>query len=727
MTRDVANQRRPLLRVVAVSLALVVALAAPATAQEQPEPRRAERAGTTHYRMAQLDAHDDQDSTSGWRSYRRTARLAGRDIIELPTFEQMIDADRTPNTMIVRLAAGAGPEVLDELGFRSHRELAIVNNLFQVLLPRNDGRDFAALLEAANAHPSVLYAEPEYRGVAAAVPDDPGDGDGLAQSWWLDEINAFDAWDVATSALAIGPVMVFDTRPEITHPDLVDNLWTNPFEVANNGADDDGNGHIDDVHGVNLTGVGRTHGTGSAGTVCAAGDNGIGYAGSAWECELLLYATAGTFSEYADALAYAIANGSRLSNHSWGTFSLSQSLADAVNVAESHDHLLVVAAHNFDRDIDAEPIYPAALTNANILTVGASGPAGIRRDYSNWGATAVDIAAPADFATTTPSGYGTFGGTSQAAPLVTGAVALLWAQVPSWSAADIKAHVLATSRPSPVWQGLSSSGGVIDMGAMLAGVATIAEPTPVSTSTPDPGLLTSGGDDGDPPNPGPDSLAGAGDGDPGDGVGVGVGDRGGAAANGGVLRAVSCLANNGRVDTTVVNTTEQSAVFRIEFGQLSPRERVLAPGDWWRMPVTGRPDGDHPLKVLRDGVSLVDSSIRVDCDGPTPRVTQPSVHVINTCRDGNGYIVFQLTNPTADVRSWIIEFDGVTNRSTSAPAAGAAVRAVTGRPDGDYEVRLRNGAHVPPLLELHPAIGDPGQMCHLAIESRQIVDGEIGK
>lgn len=686
---------------IAATLALVATLAVPALAQERPAPRWSDRDRDSSYRQAQIEAHGDQLRTNGWLAYRKNALLSGRDVVGLPTFDQMIDSDRTRNTMIIRLKDGAGDEVFEEIGVQARRKLTIVDGLYRVFLRgsglRNGGPSysddaFATMLEVANAHPSVLYAEPEYRGLVAAVPNDPGDGVGIGASWWLDEINAFEAWDVATSALAIGPIMVFDTRPEVTHPDLVDNLWTNPFEIAGNGTDDDGNGHVDDIHGVNLAGVGRSHGTGSAGTACATGDNGLGYAGSAWECELLLYATAGTFSEYADALAYAVANGSRISNHSWGTLSASQSLADAIDAAEEHDHLLVVAAHNFDRDLDAEPIYPASLTNANILTVAASGPAGVRRDYSNWGATSVDIAAPADFATTTPAGYGDFGGTSQAAPLVTGAVALLWAQVPAWSAADVKAHVLATSAASPAWHGLTTTGGVIDMGAMLAAVGPSVgptpdpetptpPPTPVSPSTPSTGLLTSGEADDAPGDEAPSGVVAT-------------------TADGSVLRVVTCLAANGRVDTTIVNTGDAIATFRVEFGQLSPRERTIAPSDWWRMPVTGRPDGAHDLRVLRDGEVLLDTAVTVNCDGPTPRVTEPEVHVVNTCRDGNGYILFQLTNPTTDVRSWIIEFEGVTNRSTSAAPAGAAVRSVTGRPDGDYEVRVRSGAEIVSAMTL---------------------------
>lgn len=49
-------------------------------------------------------------------------------------------------------------------------------------------------------------------------------------------------------------VGVLDSGVQVDHPGLVNNMWTNPNEVPNNGKDDDGNGYIDDVHGWNFIG-----------------------------------------------------------------------------------------------------------------------------------------------------------------------------------------------------------------------------------------------------------------------------------------------------------------------------------------------------------------------------------------------------------------------------------------------------------------------------------------
>lgn len=84
--------------------------------------------------------------------------------------------------------------------------------------------------------------------------------------------------------------------------------------------------------------------------------------------------------------------------------------------------------------------------------------------------------------------------------------------------------------------------------------------------------------------------------------------------------------------------------------------------------------------------------ITVACDGDPVINQSPEVQVVNACRSGNGYVLFQFANPTDANKAWVIEFEGVTNRSTSAGPHAGAVRAVTGRQDGTYEVLVRTGS-----------------------------------
>src|SRR5215468_7086347 len=89
---------------------------------------------------------------------------------------------------------------------------------------------------------------------AGVVPNDPS----FNQQWSLAKIGATNAWATTTGSTEI-VVAVLDTGVDYTHPDLAPNMWRNPGETgldaqgrdkATNGVDDDGDGYIDDVHGV---------------------------------------------------------------------------------------------------------------------------------------------------------------------------------------------------------------------------------------------------------------------------------------------------------------------------------------------------------------------------------------------------------------------------------------------------------------------------------------------
>jgi subtilisin family serine protease len=142
----------------------------------------------------------------------------------------------------------------------------------------------------------VDYAEPDHIVHALATPNDSRYGDGSL--WNLNntgqfggtnnaDINAPEAWDTITSASNI-IVAVIDTGVRYTHEDLAPNMWVNSGEIAGNGLDDDGNGFVDDVHGMNtLNNSGSPdddygHGSHVAGIIGAMGNNQLGVAGICW-------------------------------------------------------------------------------------------------------------------------------------------------------------------------------------------------------------------------------------------------------------------------------------------------------------------------------------------------------------------------------------------------------------------------------------------------------------
>lgn len=155
---------------------------------------------------------------------------------------------------------------------------------------------------------------------------------------------------------------------------------------------------------------------------------------------------------------------------------------------------------------------------------------------------------------------------------------------------------------------------------------------------------------------------------------------------------VSCLNGDGRVDTNLVNQGEDTAQYFVELGDLPRRGGgMVAPDDWWRLPITGRADGDYELTVIRDDVVVATTTVTVACDDERPTVTDDEIRVVNACRDGNGYILFQFVNLTDQSRGWVVEFESVRNRSTSTHSLGGSVRAVTGRPNGDHDFAIRVG------------------------------------
>lgn len=165
-----------------------------------------------------------------------------------------------------------------------------------------------------------------------------------------------------------------------------------------------------------------------------------------------------------------------------------------------------------------------------------------------------------------------------------------------------------------------------------------------------------------------------------------------------IMVVTTCLAGDGRVDTNIVNTGSAAAAYRIEFEGLTARQSTVEAGDWWRMPITGRSDGDYDLVIKRDGVVVSQAIASVRCDSEPPATSQPEIQVVNACRAGNGFVIFQFVNDTASPKPYVIEFEGVSNRSTTAAAYGGSVRAVTGRPDGDFDVSIRsNGVTIESL------------------------------
>jgi subtilisin family serine protease len=271
-------------------------------------------------------------------------------------------------------------------------------------------------------------------------------------------IRAPAAWDVTTGSPDV-VVAVLDTGIDLGHPDLSDNIWTNPDEIAGNGLDDDHNGYVDDVHGWDFAYDDNDpsdvygHGTHVAGTVGAVGNNGIGVVGVNWRVQLVALkflddSGSGYDSDAIRALQYARDKGIRISNNSWGGGDYSRALYDAIASMRATGHLFVTAAGNYGLDNDFDPLYPCSFDLENVLCVASITSTDALSGFSNYSSTSVDIGAPgSSIYSTIPGGYATFSGTSMATPHVTGAAALLSGQHPDWTYAQMLTTILNTARP----------------------------------------------------------------------------------------------------------------------------------------------------------------------------------------------------------------------------------------------------------------------------------------
>ena len=400
-----------------------------------------------------------------------------------------LSKEHTANRLLVRFAKGVDTAARTQLlatlgGAQIAQEYRLVPGLCVVDLPA--GQSVAQALTAYNAAPGVLYAEPDYRvHVNDVVPNDPRFGElwGMRNTGQTGgtpgaDIHAPAAWALQTGSRQV-LVAVIDTGVDYTHPDLMNNAWTNPGEIPGNGIDDDGNGYVDDVHGydfINRDGDpmdDNGHGTHCSGTIGAEGNNSLGVAGVCWQVRImgvkfLDSLGSGSTADAISCVQYATLMHARVLNNSWGGGSFSQALKDAIDAAGAAGIVFVAAAGNNGTDNDTTPQYPASYTSSNILAVINTDANDLRASSSCYGLTSVDLGAPGTsiLSCAPGGGYQLMSGTSMATPHVTGACALLLAANPLLTVAGIREALLTTV--DPTLPGLCVSGGRLNLVRALA-------------------------------------------------------------------------------------------------------------------------------------------------------------------------------------------------------------------------------------------------------------------
>jgi subtilisin family serine protease len=344
-----------------------------------------------------------------------------------------------------------------------------------VLARVKPGQGVPGAVQALERRSDVLYAEPNWIYRATATPDDPRFGAG--ELWGLHntgqsggvadaDIDAPEAWNTTTGSSSV-VVAVVDTGVAYDHPDLAPNIWANPGETPGDSIDNDGNGKVDDHRGWDFIGNDNdprdlnAHGTHVAGTIGAKGNNTTGVVGVNWNVKLMpvrvLGPQGGTNETVTNGFAYAVQEGAKVVNASLGGGGFSQPMKDVIDAAAATT-LFVVAAGNDGTNNESTPQYPCNYTSANLVCVAATTRTDARSDFSNFGATSVDLGAPGSEIVSTWLAYdsrftdgfetatGWVQGRDAAAPPGTGcassATANTWARTTvnsvfgSWNAAD---------------------------------------------------------------------------------------------------------------------------------------------------------------------------------------------------------------------------------------------------------------------------------------------------
>lgn len=341
-----------------------------------------------------------------------------------------------------------------------YRSFIRKSDLFLLRVPAFMGTDRAILDLTADAN--IEYAEKNHIFCASYTPDDTyfsyqwglhntGQSGGTSDA----DIDAPEAWETFTGSSDIC-MAILDTGIDYNHTDLQSNIWNNPGETGGgketDNTDNDGNGYIDDWRGWDFVNSDNTpmddnnpyyHGTHVAGIAGATGDNSTGIVGVCWNSKLIALKVlnssgGGTTANIISAIDYAIDAGAQVINASFGSYSYSASLYEAIEEAQEEGILVICSAGNDNYNTNTTPHYPSSYDLDSIISVLATDDDDAIASYSNYGFYSVDLGAPGGsddtqssyniYSTKQGNAYQYLFGTSMATPLVTGAAALIIGQ-----------------------------------------------------------------------------------------------------------------------------------------------------------------------------------------------------------------------------------------------------------------------------------------------------------
>ena len=396
---------------------------------------------------------------------------------EPPVYEsQVVVVQVEPGVTIVEGAAKTGLEAFDRTAARygvqsiervfpfldhvqptpkTRRNLVALRHTYYVRYSAGDDPERVAKVLASA--PGVIYAEPMIinRLLESEIRVEPNDSL-FSDQTYLRHMRLPEAWDIIKGEDMSPPIVIaiVDNGGDWQHEDLLANVWTNADEIPDNGIDDDNNGFIDDVHGVNYCDGDDTkndpfeprlseHGTAVAGTAGGVTNNGIGVAGTAWNAQLMHICGLGY-----EQILYAAANGADIINASWGGGDRpgSNYIAQSLDLATDMGALVVAGAGNDNLNSDLYRFYPSSYPR--VLSVGATAKDSRRRaSFSNYGKIVNVFAPGVDIITTAVSDEYTssVSGTSFSTPLVSGVAALVKTHYPDISPDALREQIRLAS------------------------------------------------------------------------------------------------------------------------------------------------------------------------------------------------------------------------------------------------------------------------------------------
>lgn len=278
-------------------------------------------------------------------------------------------------------------------------------------------------------------------------------------------------------------VAVVDTGVDYNHEELKNVMWINPNEIAGNGIDDDQNGYVDDIHGIdtlkrNSDGIpsgdpkhSHAHGTHVAGTIAAEQNNGIGITGVASKVKIMALRTVPdrgdeTDIDIVESFIYAAKHGAKLINCSFGKKHNEGGMivSEAIDfIGEEYGTLVIASAGNDRSNIEERKKYPASFENDNLLVIASNQKGGSLSSFSNYGEISVDLAAPGSRILSTVPGnmYATYDGTSMASPNTTGVAAEVLSHYPELGPVELKNRLMDTV--SKERENKTVSGGIVNL------------------------------------------------------------------------------------------------------------------------------------------------------------------------------------------------------------------------------------------------------------------------